>query len=57
VLTTVDHGSEHSTLRLDLSDTDVPRDVLLAFLRGTRSIPFSEPVPSDPDTADESVST
>jgi hypothetical protein len=57
VLVAVNHGSEHSTLRLDLSDTDVPRDVLLAFLRGTRSIPFSEPVPSDPDTADESVST
>jgi len=57
VLMAVNHGSKHSTLQLDLSDTDVPRDVLLAFLRGTDSIPFSEPVPGDPDTVDESAST
>ena len=31
---------------LALSDTDVPRDVLLSFLQGTSSIPFSQPAPS-----------
>ena len=40
VLTTVDHRSDHSILQLDLSDTDVPRDVLLTFLRSTDAIPF-----------------
>ena len=48
VLTTVDHGSQRTILRLDLSDTDVTRDVLLAFLRDTDSIPFSETAPDDP---------
>jgi hypothetical protein len=51
VLTAVNHGSEHSILRLDLSDTDVTRDVLLAFLRGTHSIPFSATAPDDPRAA------
>lgn len=32
-----------SRLRLDLSDTDVPRNILLMFLRETESIPFPEP--------------
>ena len=40
VLTTVEHRSDHAILRLDLSDTDVPRDVLLTFLRSTGAIPF-----------------
>ena len=40
VLTTVDHRSDHSILQLDLSETDVPRDVLLTFLRSTGAIPF-----------------
>jgi len=39
VLTTVDHRSDHSILQLDLSDTDVPRDVLLSFLRSIDAIP------------------
>lgn len=55
VLTTVDHGSEHSVLHLDLSDTDVPRSVLLSFLRGTNSIPLSISAQSDPDPADGSA--
>jgi hypothetical protein len=40
VLTRVDHRSDHSILQLDLSDTDVPRDVLLSFLRSTEAVPF-----------------
>jgi hypothetical protein len=40
VLTTVDHRSDHAILRLDLSDTDVPRDVLLTSLQSTDAIPF-----------------
>jgi hypothetical protein len=43
VLTSVDHRSDHSILRLDLSDTDVPRDVLLSFLRTVPSIPTGRP--------------
>jgi hypothetical protein len=43
VLTTVDHRSDHSILQLDLSDTDVPRDVLLSFLRSTNAVPFPPP--------------
>ena len=43
VLTTVDHRSDHAILRLDLSDTDVPRDVLLSFLRSADAIPFPGP--------------
>ncbi|MFB6272063.1 MAG: J domain-containing protein [Salinibacter sp.] len=39
VLTTVEHEDEQTTLRLDLSETDVPRNVLLAFFRSTASIP------------------
>jgi hypothetical protein len=46
VLTAVDHRSDHSILRLDLSDTDVPRDVLLTFLRSTDTIPFPARSPS-----------
>lgn len=40
VLTRVEHRSDHSILRLDLSDTDVPRPVLLSFLRTREEIPF-----------------
>ncbi len=40
VLTDVEQRREDATLRLDLSDTDVPRDVLLSFLRTTEAIPF-----------------
>jgi hypothetical protein len=40
VLTTVEHRSERSLLQLDLSETDVPRDVLVSFLRSTEAIPF-----------------
>jgi len=57
VLTTVDHRSEHTVLHLGLSDTDVPRDVLLSFLRGTSSVPFSASVQGNPDTAGGSAST
>jgi hypothetical protein len=39
VLRAVDHRSDHSVLRLDLSDTDVPRDVLLSFLRAAEAVP------------------
>lgn len=42
VLVTVEHLSDTARLRLDLSDTDVPRDVLLSFLRATEAIPFPE---------------
>jgi hypothetical protein len=48
VLTTVDHRSDHTILRLNLSDTDVPRDVLLTFLRSTDAIPFPTPSAEDP---------
>jgi hypothetical protein len=43
VLTDVEQGSEQTTLRLDLSDTDVPRNVLLSFLRATPDIPCPPP--------------
>ena len=43
VLVAIDRGSEQAVLRLDLSDTDVPRDVLLAYLRRTDAIPFPTP--------------
>jgi hypothetical protein len=43
VLTTVDHRSDHSVLQLDLSDTDVPRNVLLSFLRASPSVPTGRP--------------
>ncbi|PSQ64049.1 MAG: molecular chaperone DnaJ [Bacteroidetes bacterium QH_1_61_8] len=42
VLTTVEHRSGQSLLQLDLSDTDVPRDVLLSFLRTTDAVPFPQ---------------
>jgi len=42
VLTDVDRRRERAVLRLDLSDTDVPRKVLLAYLRETPAIPFPE---------------
>lgn len=48
VLTRVDHRSDHSILQLDLSDTDVPRDVLLSFLRSTSAIPFPVPDAATP---------
>ncbi|MFB6249266.1 MAG: J domain-containing protein [Salinibacter sp.] len=51
VLVDVDRRSEQVVLRLDLSDTDVPRDVLLAYLRRTDAIPF----PQSP--VDESATT
>lgn len=40
VLVEVEPYSEWACLRLDLSDTDVPRDVLLSFLRSVEAIPF-----------------
>jgi hypothetical protein len=40
VLVAVDRRSDEAVLRLDLSDTDVPRNVLLAYLRNTAAIPF-----------------
>lgn len=40
VLVTVEHMSDTARLHLDLSDTDVPRDVLLSFLQTTEAIPF-----------------
>lgn len=48
VLRTVDHRSDHTILRLDLSDTDVPRDVLLTFLRSTDAIPFGRGAGEEP---------
>jgi hypothetical protein len=50
VLTAVAHESDRATLRLDLSETDVPRDVLLAFLRRTSAIPDPDPVVSETDS-------
>ena len=49
VLVDVERRRERTVLRLDLADTDVPRDVLLAYLRRTKAIPF----PRSP--ADESA--
>lgn len=40
VLVAVDARSDHGRLRLDLSETDAPRDALLTFLRGTGAVPF-----------------
>jgi len=40
VLTDVDRRSTWAVLRLDLSDTDVPREVLFAYLRETPAVPF-----------------
>jgi hypothetical protein len=40
VLVDVERRREQAVLRLDLADTDVPRDVLLTFLRGTDTVPF-----------------
>jgi hypothetical protein len=40
VLVAVESRRDTALLRLDLSDTDVPRDVLLTFLRGTDAVPF-----------------
>ncbi|PSQ86025.1 MAG: hypothetical protein BRD43_07770, partial [Bacteroidetes bacterium QS_4_64_154] len=39
VLTRVERENGRAILRLDLSDTDVPRDVLFSFLRETSAIP------------------
>lgn len=43
VLTQLEQRSDHARLHLDVSDTDVPRDVLLSFLRKTPAIPFPRP--------------
>lgn len=43
VLTAVDDRSDGAVLRFDLSETDVPRPVLVSFLRGTDPIPASPP--------------
>lgn len=40
VLVAVDRRSDTARLRLDLSDTDVPRNVLVSFLRTMPAIPF-----------------
>lgn len=40
VLTVVDRNAERALLRLDLSETDVPRTVLVSFLRANDPIPF-----------------
>lgn len=40
VLVAVETRSDTARLQLDLSDTDVPRDVLLSFLRATEAVPF-----------------
>ena len=40
VLVAVDRRSDHALLRLDLSETDVPRNVLVSFLRTTPAVPF-----------------
>jgi hypothetical protein len=42
VLVSVEHMSDTARLKLDLSDTDVPRDVLLSFLRATEAVPFPD---------------
>jgi len=47
VLTGVKHENGRAILRLDLSDTDVPRDVLFSFLRETPAIPAG-PNPTTP---------
>jgi len=46
VLTDVDRRRERAVLRFDLSDTDVPREVLLTYLREKPAIPFPE-TPTD----------
>lgn len=43
VLTSVQIRSDEARLWLDLSDTDVPRDILHSFLRRTDAIPFTDP--------------
>lgn len=54
VLTTVEHRSDESVLRLDLADTDVPRNVLLSFLRSTAAVPFpGDEGPASGGPADE----
>ncbi|HKL88847.1 MAG TPA: J domain-containing protein [Salinibacter sp.] len=40
VMTEVEHRRHETAIWLDLSDTDVPREVLLSFLRTTATIPF-----------------
>ena len=54
VLTTVEHEGQQTMLRLDLSDTDVPRDVLLSFLRGMEAIPYSPTPPPNSRTSSAS---
>lgn len=49
VLVEVERRRKEGILRLDLSDTDVPRDVLLSFLQAKEAIPF--PDPSSPTPA------
>lgn len=41
VLVAVEDRGDGTVLRFDLSDTDVPRPVLVSFLRATDSIPAS----------------
>lgn len=43
VLTNVQIRSDEARLRLDLSDTDVPRNILYSFLWGTEAVPFADP--------------
>lgn len=40
VLVVIDRRNDHARLRLDLSDTDVPRNVLVSFLRAAPAVPF-----------------
>lgn len=49
VLTRVDRRSDRALLRLELSGTDVSRNALLTFFRGTDAVPF--PVPGDAATS------
>jgi hypothetical protein len=51
VLVTVDRRSDRARLELDLSDTDVPRDVLVSFLRTTPGVPFPAPTSAAPPSA------
>lgn len=54
VLVEVDRLSDRARLRLDLSETDVRRDVLVTFLREAEAVPFpvssSRTAPSSPAT-------
>lgn len=56
VLTAVNRRSDRVLLRLDLSDTDVPREVLLSFLRRAPSILFPNSGQGNPDRSPKSTS-